>query len=61
MTTKKKLRPVATYTCDVGFYSIEVRVRARTAAEARKKMKEAVKRRAVSAINNRTTFVTRLS
>lgn len=41
-----------TYLVDIDFYSMEIRVRAKTKAEARKKAKAQVARKAKSHINN---------
>lgn len=41
---KKKLRPIVTYLCDVQFYGGDMKIKARTDSEARRKMWDRLKK-----------------
>lgn len=59
--TKKKVKPVVTWSCDVQCYGYEMKVRARTQREARKKMWEKCKKiPLMRAVNKKNSYVDKL-
>ena len=55
---KKKLKPLCTYVCDITLETFEMRIQARSIADARKKMKAKLKKMtALSQLNRKQTFI----